>query len=642
MVGAWRLALGLTAGVIGCTPSPHIYDFDGGPTACQLTEICNGVDDDCNGLVDDLDEHLSQPSSNQAGICAGARLVCEGGAWREPTVPPPEADANCDGLDDDCDGLIDEAYAQGSVGCPAQRCSGACCDFDRGARMHCVEGDLHCFLAERDGAEVVVYRLPFEAPESCDGYDNDCDGDTDEGFDIGGACVADFGICQRDGVAECAPDGSLACVPGMPRSAEPEAERCNGRDDDCDGVTDEADPALQTPCEPEEEACAGGLACVDGALRCEPARVAETCNGVDDDCDGTTDEGDDLQALGCTSPPPNAAPESCTDGECVYGCGGDFFDAAPDDPGCEAAAWAGVGIAGFGEAVSYWCGTLRASGRVRCWARADDGAMAPRPALQAPDEGAPYSQVITTAYLSCALADGQIGCRDVATPGERALDAQALASGAGAGQQVCGLDADGALHCSTWEGSAAGPYQARSLSVGAAICAIENDEATCWEAPGGPPVEMALTGAPTCPEGAERCSEAVRVGLEHYCLRLSDGTVECWALAGDQPAVELPESVTTARFAALAVGARVACGVTRGPDSGVMCWTLPPLGPGGQAVAAATVDPPRAVADADTVDTVIMGPFGSDACALGASGELMCWSVASGALQPIWTAPSPP
>src|SRR5690606_2321725 len=90
-------------------------------------------------------------------------------------------------------------------------------------------------------------------------------------------------------------------------------ETCNGVDDDCDGTTDED---LTAPaCEHTEGVCAGATARCDGAsgfLACDGADYGAdyeedevACDGVDNDCDGTTDEG-------CT----------CTDGD-TQACGSD-------------------------------------------------------------------------------------------------------------------------------------------------------------------------------------------------------------------------------------------------------------------------------------------------------------------------------
>ena len=73
--------------------------------------------------------------------------------------------------------------------------------------------------------------------ERCSGIDDDCDGVTDEGFDVGGACD-EPGRCGA-GEIECR-EGAAYCT----TRDRAEAEICNGEDDDCDGVTDEDVPAM--------------------------------------------------------------------------------------------------------------------------------------------------------------------------------------------------------------------------------------------------------------------------------------------------------------------------------------------------------------------------------------------------------------
>ena len=73
-------------------------------------------------------------------------------------------------------------------------------------------------------------------PETRDGLDNDCDGQTDVApVDGGGVCSLGVGACRRDGVKACIA-GRLACDVIV---GSPEAERCNRVDDNCDGQVDE-------------------------------------------------------------------------------------------------------------------------------------------------------------------------------------------------------------------------------------------------------------------------------------------------------------------------------------------------------------------------------------------------------------------
>jgi hypothetical protein len=71
----------------------------------------------------------------------------------------------------------------------------------------------------------------------CDGVDNNCNGDVDEGYHVGEACDGpDRDSCAR-GMIQCDPANSLLtqCVGDAPETLEV----CNGRDDNCDGRIDE-------------------------------------------------------------------------------------------------------------------------------------------------------------------------------------------------------------------------------------------------------------------------------------------------------------------------------------------------------------------------------------------------------------------
>lgn len=102
-----------------------------------------------------------------------------------------------------------------------------------------------------------------------------------------------LGASGEGGAATTSSSSVATCIP--------HEEVCNGLDDDCDGQVDQGDPGGGAFCETGLlGACAAGtLRCMDGALSCmqdrEPA--AESCNGVDDDCNGEVDDPSPVCAL---------------------------------------------------------------------------------------------------------------------------------------------------------------------------------------------------------------------------------------------------------------------------------------------------------------------------------------------------------
>ncbi|MCA9608106.1 MAG: SUMF1/EgtB/PvdO family nonheme iron enzyme, partial [Myxococcales bacterium] len=266
----------------------------------------------------------------------------------------PGAAEVCNGLDDNCDGNVDEGIDTNTDLDNCGGCGMACAP--PGAFGVCTDGvcgidecDIGRYDLDGDPSNGCEYRCITSGVDDsvCDRADNDCDGMVDEDFDfqndamncgscgrtcafahsvamcVTGACA--LGACDTDwwNINGVAADGcEYNCTPSATM-----IETCNRVDDDCDGMVDEGDPGGGAACGSDVGECTAGVeACIGGAIQCmgSVGPSTEICNGLDDNCDGRTDEGflgSDINNCGmcgrvCSFA--NAVP-TCASGTCVMG-----------------------------------------------------------------------------------------------------------------------------------------------------------------------------------------------------------------------------------------------------------------------------------------------------------------------------------
>jgi len=292
-------------------------------------EVCNGKDDNCNGQIDEGVSNMC-PRSNDPADADNLK----------GTLANHCAIETCNCKDDNCNGVVDE-------GLPTNACGGPC------------------------GCAVPA--------EICDGLDNNCDGNIDEGFLVGAACTNGLlGACRRGGILVCNANGS-GTVCDAPAAA-PSQEVCNNIDDDCNGQKDDGPlPGVGVKCGADLGVCMAGLtACVNGHLVCEQMSMPmmETCNGMDDDCDGVIDNG----------------PLPGTGDDCLC-------------PG-ETQAEVGVGVCKAGKTVCR-------AGKIVC-----DGCVGPSPEICDGKDNDCNGQIDTQATCPSGLACREGSCTPVCKPGE--------------------------------------------------------------------------------------------------------------------------------------------------------------------------------------------------------------------------------
>lgn len=214
--------------------------------------------------------------------------------------------------------------------------------------------DGGALLPEADADIEIVDGAPADAcvsigPETCDGTDEDCDSEIDEDFDVGAPCDSDDADECLDDVIGCSDDGESICIDVGPVLIE----LCNGIDDDCVAATADGsgDGQVGVSCDgPDGDLCAEGTStCVGGELSCSDSTgtTADICNGINDDCDDSSPDGSEDPNVGalCDGPDGDLCAEGlmeCSGAQLVCGdqttttvdlCNGidDDCDASSDD-----------------------------------------------------------------------------------------------------------------------------------------------------------------------------------------------------------------------------------------------------------------------------------------------------------------------
>jgi len=297
-------------------------DYNINPVA---TELCNGVDDDCDGTVDvgaaDVLTWYADADADAYGDPAVTAVACDQPAGYvadssdcDDTLAYvyPGADEYCNGTDDDCDGTVDIGAVDVSTWYA---------DADSDGYGDASISTIGCtqptgYVADNTDCDDTMASVYPGATETCNGVDDDCDGDIDEGAagstpyyaDADGDSYGDAGDVDYSCTA---PSGYVAdstdCDDTDAAINPAAAEHCNGLDDDCDGTvdvgaTDESiwyadgdgdgygdTGSTTTACSPPSGYVGDDTDCHDADAAVHPG-ATETCNSVDDDCDGDIDE----------------------------------------------------------------------------------------------------------------------------------------------------------------------------------------------------------------------------------------------------------------------------------------------------------------------------------------------------------------
>ncbi len=291
------------------------------------TEVCNAVDDNCDGNTDEgltFTTYYADADSDTYGDAGSTTTTCDGApagyVIDDTDCDDTNADINpgesevCNAIDEDCDGTADDGLAfityyadadsdtYGDAGSTTTTCDGAPAGY--------VADDTDCDDTNAD--------INPGAAEVCNAIDEDCDGTADDGLTFvtyykdldadtyGSALSGTVTTCDGAPATYVAADGDCDDLNADINPGE--TEICNAIDDDCSGVTDDgltfttyyadADSDTYGDAGSSTTTCDGAPAgyvaddtdCDDTNADINPG-AAEVCNAIDEDCDGAADDG---------------------------------------------------------------------------------------------------------------------------------------------------------------------------------------------------------------------------------------------------------------------------------------------------------------------------------------------------------------
>jgi MYXO-CTERM domain-containing protein len=299
------------------------------------SEYCNSVDDDCDGTTDESSavdastwyqdsdaDTYGNPSVASVACTAPSGYVSRALDCNDSSAAiSPAASERCNSVDDDCDGSVDEASAV-DASTWYQDSDGDSYGNSSNSQRACSAPSGYVAVAQ-DCNDSDADINPAEL-EYCNGTDDNCDGSTDDSSAVDqsywypDADADSYGSSSGVVVACDLPRGyvsnSADCDDTNTNVNPGRTERCNGVDDDCDGLTDDPSAsdattwyvdgdgdgygnasAATVACNSPSGHVADGDDCDDGDAAISPAGT-ERCNGTDDDCDNATDENSAVDA----------------------------------------------------------------------------------------------------------------------------------------------------------------------------------------------------------------------------------------------------------------------------------------------------------------------------------------------------------